>query len=353
MPIENRGEHVAFRKDRGWWGILRYENGNRTWVVSGLPSRGQAEVELAKRVLSRGQRSPDEITLGELMAYYLENRAPFLTRPDNALYFHKKLKGFWANKRVKDLTQANIRAYKDYANKEFQKWQKEDKHKVIKPITNAAVRRYMEHLRACVKLAAKDQIIQAVPILTLPDKGRARDRWLTRKEAAKLLREARKLPLAKEYLPHFIRVALRTGARKSAVLTLRWPQIDLANQTIDYRPIQRSRNKGATVAAIPDRQMPYFRALKKRAVETGYVIHLHNKPVGEVEKGFATACKNAGLQGVTIHTLRHTFASWLKQDGLSVSDIAEALGHTSTVMVDTTYGHMGKGYVQRLRKAVR
>lgn len=350
MPKKNKGEYVAFRPDRGWWGILEYVHGRRVWHVSGLASRGQAEVAYAQRVLARGKRDPEEITLGEIMAYYLDNKAPYLARPDNAAFFHKKLKGFWADKKLKDLNQANIRLYHQYADKEYKKWQKSDKHKEIKPISNAAVRRYLEHLRACVRLAANDRIIPYAPPITLPDKGKSKDRWLTRKEAAALLKEARKLKYAKTYLPRFIRIALRTGARKSAILNLKWTHVDLINQTIDFRPIQRSQIKGATVAAIPDRQMPYFRAIRK---DMGYVIHAYGSPVKDVEKSFLEACRNAGLEGVTIHTLRHTFASWLKQDGQDSSLIAKALGHKSTSMVDHVYGHMGTGYVEKLRKAVR
>src|SRR5215211_4895311 len=56
----------------------------------------------------------------------------------------------------------------------------------------------------------------------------ARDRWLTRKEAAALLRAARQEPKVRLHLPLFILMALYTGQRKDALLSLRWVQVDLA-----------------------------------------------------------------------------------------------------------------------------
>lgn len=353
MPKKNRGIHVAEREDRGTWGVLEYVKGKRVWHSSGHDSRGAAEVALARKILQAGKRETAEVTIGELMGYYLTVRAPRLARPDNALYFHSRLTEFWADKKLTDVTQGNIAAYMVSRNKSYEKWQKRDGHKTIKPITTAAIRREIEHLRACINLAETDRLIPQAPRIKLPEKGAAKERWLTRQEAAKLLREARKLRYAKTYLPHFIRIALRTGTRKGALLSLRWNQVDLVNQTIDFRPAQKSQMKGAAVAAIPDKQMPYFRALIRQGTKLTYVINKYGDQVARVDKSFAEACRNAGLEGVSIHTLRHTFASWLKQDGLSVSDIAEALGHRSTQMVDKVYGHMGAGYVDRLKKAVR
>jgi integrase len=37
------------------------------------------------------------------------------------------------------------------------------------------------------------------------------------------------------YLPLFIVLGLYTGARKEAILSLRWPQIDLENKRINFK----------------------------------------------------------------------------------------------------------------------
>lgn len=55
--------------------------------------------------------------------------------------------------------------------------------------------------------------------MTLPEKPPAKDRWLTTKQAATLLRLAR--AKRRRHLSRFILLGLYTGTRKEAILTLR------------------------------------------------------------------------------------------------------------------------------------
>ncbi len=66
----------------------------------------------------------------------------------------------------------------------------------------------------------------------------------------------------------------------------------------------------------------------------------------EVQKVFAKVVSDAGLvtkdkpDPVTIHTLRHSFASTLAQRGVSLVAIADALGHSSAATVTMRYSHL-------------
>ncbi|HLK47700.1 MAG TPA: tyrosine-type recombinase/integrase, partial [Bryobacteraceae bacterium] len=50
------------------------------------------------------------------------------------------------------------------------------------------------------------------------------------------------------------------------------------------------------------------------------------------------ACRKAGLEGVTWHTFRHTFASRLTRAGVDLVTVKELLGH-SAVSVTMRYAH--------------
>ena len=59
--------------------------------------------------------------------------------------------------------------------------------------------------------------------------------------------------------------------------------------------------------------------------------HETGKPFVDLDTGLAMACRKAGIEGVTWHKLRHTFASRLIASGADVVTVKELLGHSSIV----------------------
>ena len=62
------------------------------------------------------------------------------------------------------------------------------------------------------------------------------------------------------------------------------------------------------------------------------------QPFVDLKAGFALACRKAGIEGVTWHTLRHTFASRVLDRGADIVTVQQLLGH-STVTVTMRYTH--------------
>jgi len=85
------------------------------------------------------------------------------------------------------------------------------------------------------------------------------------------------------------------------------------------------------------RRVLEFWALGKR---NGFVFYNHEtgNPFVDLKTGFALACRKAGIEGVTWHTLRHTFASRLLDRGANIVTVQQLLGH-STVTVTMRYTH--------------
>jgi integrase len=54
---------------------------------------------------------------------------------------------------------------------------------------------------------------------------------------------------------------------------------------------------------------------------------------------FGPAVKKLGLDGVTVHNLRHTAASQLIASGTPITTVSRILGHTNIVQTLNTYGH--------------
>jgi len=59
-----------------------------------------------------------------------------------------------------------------------------------------------------------------------------------------------------------------------------------------------------------------------------------------VNKALKRACKRAGVQEVTSHALRHTHASLLILNGVSMTYISQRLGHQTISITEEVYSHV-------------
>ncbi len=165
-----------------------------------------------------------------------------------------------------------------------------------------------------------------------------------------MLRAALRSPTVRLYLPLFVLIALYTGRRKEAILSLRWAQVDLDKRWINFEQGRRT-NKRKGRLPIPQRLIPHLRRARRRGTELGYVIHRHDKRIGDLKKGFSAACKKANLFDVTPHVLKHTAITWAMQNGV---DPWQAAGFfaTSLPTLMRVYGHHHPDHMREAAKAV-
>lgn len=70
-----------------------------------------------------------------------------------------------------------------------------------------------------------------------------------------------------------------------------------------------------------------------------HVLHHGGAPIAtKVNKGFDAVVKDAGLEHVTPHWLRHTCATWLMESGVDLWEAAAYTGMTPSVLLKH-YGH--------------
>jgi len=58
------------------------------------------------------------------------------------------------------------------------------------------------------------------------------------------------------------------------------------------------------------------------------------------------ATKRANVKDVTLHTFRHTFASWLVMESVDIPTIAELLGHAD-IKTTMKYAHLAPEHVKK------
>lgn len=144
----------------------------------------------------------------------------------------------------------------------------------------------------------------------------------------------------------YVRFVTYLGARRNEVLFLRYEDIDLTNTTITIR----SQKTGKTLV------LPINRALKRvidgmELKEKGYVFQTQSgghkakfkdQPWHEdfVTHAFKKYVRMAGLPDHhSVHSLRHTFATYLRKKGVPLDIVQRLLGHASSRTTELHYDH--------------
>jgi integrase len=132
------------------------------------------------------------------------------------------------------------------------------------------------------------------------------------------------------YLP--VLIALHTGMRRGEIFGLRWEDIDFKNK---YIWVKRSYN-GPTKSG-KTRKIPMSAILKnelaKREKNGDNLIERKFDPNPRLKK----ICEKASIPIVTIHMLRHTFATQALEAGKSPRLVQQVLGHSKVSTTTDLY----------------
>lgn len=281
-----------------------------------------------RRARPGGPVEPEDYSISTALSAYVDEHGIHTAQPGALASRIDNLAAFWANKSVGDI---RPQACKDYLAYRLQNGLPSKRRGKDAPqtISTGTVRRELVVLRAAANHARKEGRIKYAPFVWLPPDSAPRERWLARKEVARLLIASRALKKSAGYLVPYILLSLYTGARKGAVLSLKWSQINMKTGAIDFNePGKRNSNKLRAHIMAPPGLMWFLRKWHRRR-ECDFVISKNLQPIGDIKKSFALAVHKARLKDVTPHTLRHTTGTWLKHAGIQRDQIGDYLGHRS------------------------
>lgn len=198
------------------------------------------------------------------------------------------------------------------------------------------------YLRAAYAFAMKQGWMTFKPDIPLPQKPIAREGHLT-KEQARAVMDAAVMP----HVRLFLELAIATGARASAILDLTWDRVNFERRQINLKdPSKAATPKGRAIVPMNDRIYHRLLEAKPHAL-TDYVIEWGGKKVASVKKGVRLTGQRAGVP-LHPHMLRHTAAVWMAEDGVSMPEIAQYLGHSDP---RTTHRIYARYTPDHLRKA--
>lgn len=139
----------------------------------------------------------------------------------------------------------------------------------------------------------------------------ARIRWLTDTEESTILKRMPDHPLYRAA----VIIALHTGMRREEQFSLGWEQVNMAT-----RDIHLTRTKNGSDRHIPINSvcLPALQCLKPRKSGPVFRSPRTGERLQSLKKIFERAVIESKLQGVTWHTLRHTFISRLVMAGVDL-----------------------------------
>lgn len=273
-----------------------------------------------------------------MLAIYGEEYAPTVAAPERIGYALDALLPFWSDLKVSHVKGETCRRYVKWRDR-----------------ADGTTRRELGTLQAAINYAHKEGYVTAAPVVTLPPKPEPKERWLTRPEAARLLWAAHRGHKS-QHLARFVLISLYTGTRKDATLRMGFRPNTVGGwfdleRGVMYRKggDERTTTKRRRPAAIPRQLLAHLR--RWHTAGAVWAVEYDGARVGDIKRAFARAVRDANLEDVTPHTLKHTAITWALQNGASVWD-ASGFFSTSPETIEKVYGHHSPDYQESAKAAM-
>ena len=210
-------------------------------------------------------------------------------------------------------------------------------------------------IRQVWNMARRDGLISGespTKAVRKPKKDNRRDRFLTHDEANTLLNYLKE---KSDQLHNMALLSLHTGMRAGEIFSLVWGDADIERGIIMIRDPKASKNRAAYMTREVKKM---FKGLKRKDIsDLVFTDKRHGGKIKEISHAFRVAVNdlkmNEGItdprQKVVFHTLRHTFASWLVENGTDLYTVKDLMGHSTLAMTER-YAHLGENTRQEAVK---
>ncbi|KEI15778.1 site-specific integrase [Clostridium haemolyticum] len=348
--------NVTYRqKDKGWQFIISYKDNMGKWKQKskqGFKTKKDAKpvaekmLQELKKNVKTVNKSFDKLKFGEFAEIYIE---------------HEKLYKQYST--VNSLITV-LNKFSDLNNKEMSKIISLDIQKIVDKITkeglnNNTIRYYLKRINTLFRCAKEEyRIVDEIPTKnikigkSIPTKKKA----LTDTEIEDLLETFKN---DKYYLVLFL--AVNTGMRLGELLGLTWDNIDFKNNTITVNKQWKKIQKGIwgfgdVKSKNSNRIIPVSYAVIKELLNHKHVIDINNRILNFKATNSVCAIVNGKLKGhgynITIHELRHTYATKLIANGVDFKTAAQILGH-SVEQTLKTYSHVNNDMLNKAHQVIK
>jgi len=305
------------------------------------------KMKLAKAAGRRGRTVPRDLTVGEAVTQFLAARegtyAP-RTHKNVSSVLVSNVTRLLGSRRIDSLRPSDITAYQKMRteektapstiNRELElvrtmvntlvRWEWLDRNPI--PSGSVAPLRAPKGRTDFLTVAEWKKLLEALAADPPPVKGKNRQRWPT-----------------KDVVP-VIKTLLYTGGRLTEVLEMTWADVDLEGKSL---VLARKKTDSVTGLRISPPLAKVLEALPRGIGAARVFVQVNGRPweAYHVQRAFYRARDAAGLRSsLTVHSLRHTFASWLVMDGVPLRTVSELLGHSDIVQT-SRYAHLAPAHL--------
>jgi integrase len=335
-----QGEGSVYLRGRIWW--VQYRSGGRAYRESAKTEKKTEAIEFLKKKqgeISLGHkpsRDFERTTFEDLKEAYWANFEKQEKRDrERAETIMAHLEKVFKGRKAIDIDEKLIDEY--------------ERLRISENVKTGTVNRELSVLKSMFTQGVKRKLVplDRVPVIEMHPAADPREGFIERDQYEKLL------AVAPDWFKPVLSFAFQTGWRRNEIIKLRWDEIDLQNRMITL-PGRRSKNGQPRPIYIDDAVLQILQEQRRRQFADGartfpYVFHRmrstggsrvqrreNRRPceIGDFQKTWRNACKDAGLEGLIFHDLRRSAIREMVRTGYNERTAMEVSGHRSRSVFD-------------------
>jgi integrase len=317
-----------YKRSNGYWYVGYIEDGRKRWKSTGATLKPDALHFLSEFRANLRERMP-AVLFSDFTTQFKATQTHSLRQSTLERIYSPAFDAFLkicGNKALSAYTLRDVEAFKNA---------------MLDGRSATYVNILFRSLRAAFNLALRWRIIPQNPFsesstVKIPEKTPAH----FTKEQFRAFLAAVKEPVLKDLFAF----AVVTGLRQGEILSLKWSDVDLQRGLLTVQSSGRHLTKTGKLRSIPLSDSAAGILSRRMLVSSGSDLVFHRKgiSVGQSYVGhkFKKVVRAVKLdETLHFHSLRHTFATWLVQEGVSLYEIQKLLGHSS-IAVTQVYSHL-------------
>ena len=381
MRKRKNGEGSIYKRKDGRWCAAYYDEGyNRHYIY------GRTKAEVQKKLKRKDDDSAlkekdegngNDVKLEEWVLDYLENykknEIKATTYSSYMIIFHKHIENSKIGKMELDkVTVENLQKF--YSNK------------ISDGYSSKTVRSIETIINSALEMAVKTRVLKENPnrYTTIPKKVRYEASVLTKDEVERLQKEAKD-----DELYPIVITTVYSGMRKGEVMALKWENVDMNEKRIFVKnslcrivddKVDEQGHRHARYAIMEPktkksvRMIPMLDEVYEALLEQKRRQDLDKEKYKDIyqDQGFVFAdctgsflaqrpfmnkyhkfLKKYNIQDIRFHDLRHTFASLLIEQDVSMKVVQELLGHSTITTSMDIYTHISDKKKEEAMQLIR